>query len=51
MRIRAVLLILVTMICGIAIAGQQAETKDPLDSVSPNIGGIGQLLSATVPYV
>src|SRR3984957_5242730 len=51
MRIRAVLLILATMICGIALAGQEAEMKDPLDSVSPNIGGIGQLLSATVPYV
>src|SRR5580692_5647860 len=51
MRIRAVLLIFATMICGIALAGQQAEMKDPLDSVSPNIGGIGQLLSATVPYV
>lgn len=51
MRIRAVLVILATMICGIALAGQQAEMKDPLDSVSPNIGGIGQLLSATVPYV
>jgi predicted alpha-1,2-mannosidase len=25
--------------------------KDPVDYVSPNIGGIGQLLSATVPYV
>jgi predicted alpha-1,2-mannosidase len=25
--------------------------KDPVDYVSPNIGGIGQLLTATVPYV
>jgi predicted alpha-1,2-mannosidase len=24
---------------------------DPVDSVSPNIGGIGQLLTATIPYV
>jgi len=51
MRIRAVLLVLITMICGLAFAAQQGEMKDPLDSVSPNIGGIGQLLSATVPYV
>src|SRR5580700_7980243 len=25
--------------------------KEPVDYVSPNIGGIGQLLTATVPYV
>ncbi|MFP5211024.1 MAG: GH92 family glycosyl hydrolase [Acidobacteriota bacterium] len=25
--------------------------KDPVDYVSPNIGGIGQLLTATIPYV
>ena len=28
-----------------------APQKDPVDYVSPNIGGIGQLLTATVPYV
>jgi putative alpha-1,2-mannosidase len=28
-----------------------AVQKDPVDYVSPNIGGIGQLLTATVPYV
>jgi predicted alpha-1,2-mannosidase len=30
-------------------AGQNA--KEPVDYVVPNIGGIGQLLSATIPYV
>ena len=25
--------------------------KEPVDYVSPNVGGIGQLLSATIPYV
>jgi predicted alpha-1,2-mannosidase len=30
-------------------SGQNA--KEPVDYVSPNIGGIGQLLSATIPYV
>ncbi|MGA7341319.1 MAG: GH92 family glycosyl hydrolase [Terracidiphilus sp.] len=25
--------------------------KDPVDYVSPNIGGVGQLLTATIPYV
>src|SRR5271168_3880264 len=28
-----------------------APQKDPVDYVSPNIGGIGQLLTATIPYV
>jgi predicted alpha-1,2-mannosidase len=27
------------------------NSKDPVDYVSPNIGGIGQLLTATIPYV
>ncbi|WP_222439668.1 GH92 family glycosyl hydrolase [Alloacidobacterium dinghuense] len=27
------------------------HTKEPVDYVSPNIGGIGQLLTATIPYV
>src|SRR5580693_7176595 len=28
-----------------------SSQRDPVDYVSPNIGGIGQLLTATVPYV
>jgi predicted alpha-1,2-mannosidase len=32
-----------------AALGQRA--KEPVDYVSPNIGGIGQLLTATIPYV
>lgn len=35
----------------IALAGQTARSRPPVDYVSPNIGGIGQLLTATVPYV
>ena len=35
--------------CVLGLEGQQ--TKNPVDYVSPNIGGIGQLLTATVPYV
>ncbi len=39
-------------ILGIGIAGAAAQTsKPPVDYVDPNIGGIGQLLTATVPYV
>lgn len=36
---------------GSAFAGAAAKRMEPLDYVSPNIGGIGQLLTATVPYV
>ena len=35
--------------CAIRLEGQQVKT--PVDYVSPNIGGIGQLLQPTVPYV
>lgn len=35
--------------CAFAAAVQSA--KPPVDYVDPNIGGIGQLLSATIPYV
>jgi predicted alpha-1,2-mannosidase len=34
----------------LAVAAQHQQ-KQPVDYVSPNIGGIGQLLTATVPYV
>ena len=36
---------------GNAALGATAKHMDPVDYVSPNIGGIGQLLTATVPYV
>lgn len=32
-------------------ASAAAKPMEPVDYVSPNIGGIGQLLTATVPYV
>ncbi|HEX3661690.1 MAG TPA: glycoside hydrolase domain-containing protein [Acidobacteriaceae bacterium] len=39
-------------VLGINMAGAAAQTsKQPVDYVDPNIGGIGQLLTATVPYV
>jgi len=37
--------------CACAAGQQQQPQKDPVDDVSPNIGGIGQLLTATIPYV
>jgi predicted alpha-1,2-mannosidase len=39
-------------ILGICVAAAAAQTaKQPVDYVDPNIGGIGQLLTATVPWV
>lgn len=32
-------------------SGFAEQGKEPVDYVSPNIGGIGQLLTATIPYV
>lgn len=45
----AFMLSTVNLVLCIAMEGQQV--KDPVDYVSPNIGGIGQLLTATLPYV
>jgi hypothetical protein len=36
---------------GSAAVGATTRHREPVDYVSPNIGGIGQLLTATVPYV
>jgi predicted alpha-1,2-mannosidase len=42
---------LLLVLSGSAEAAAKAKHMDPVDYVSPNIGGIGQLLTATVPYV
>jgi predicted alpha-1,2-mannosidase len=42
----AVMLSALALACGNAFAA-----KEPVDYVSPNIGGIGQMLTATIPYV
>ncbi|MEO6965020.1 MAG: hypothetical protein ABI076_03885, partial [Acidobacteriaceae bacterium] len=36
---------------GTIFAASVQQPKQPVDYVSPNIGGIGQLLTATIPYV
>ena len=36
---------------GSIAVGATTKHKEPVDYVSPNIGGIGQLLTATVPYM
>ena len=39
------------VITGSALAALGAPQKEAVDYVSPNIGGIGQLLTPTIPYV
>src|SRR6204780_87225 len=50
MKTLAATSVLSALLCGIIFA-QVHRRKEPVDYVSPNIGGIGQLLTATVPYV
>lgn len=38
-------------LAGSAVASSAVKRVEPVDYVSPNIGGIGQLLTATIPYV
>ena len=42
---------LLLCLSGSAPASAAAKQEEPVDYVSPNIGGIGHLLTATVPYV
>ena len=41
----------VTLVALALAASNVFAAKDPVDYVVPNIGGIGQLLTATIPYV
>ena len=50
MKTLAATLVLLVFLSGVTVA-QVHQQKKPVDYVSPNIGGIGQLLTATVPYV
>ena len=47
----AVCFALLTLFGGSALTAMAQGTRQPVDYVSPNIGGIGLLLTATVPYV
>ena len=42
---------LVAILSGSALTVSAQKQKDPVDYVSPNIGTIGHLLTATIPYV
>ncbi|MFP5229478.1 MAG: GH92 family glycosyl hydrolase [Acidobacteriota bacterium] len=49
---KAIALLTLAGVLGIGVAAGAAQSsKQPVDYVDPNIGGIGQLLTATVPYV
>lgn len=47
----AIALALLALSCGATFATQEKRQKELVDYVDPNIGGIGQLLKATIPYV
>jgi predicted alpha-1,2-mannosidase len=51
MKKSATMLVLFALLCSFTFAATGKRQKEPVDYVSPNIGGIGQLLTATVPYV
>jgi predicted alpha-1,2-mannosidase len=50
MKTLAATLVLLAPLSSVTSA-QVHRQKEPVDYVSPNIGGIGQLLTATIPYV
>jgi predicted alpha-1,2-mannosidase len=49
--VRTAIWAILAVFCGGLLAAQKAQEKQLVDYVDPNIGGIGQLLNATVPYV
>jgi len=45
------LVALMLLLWSSTLGAQENRNRQPVDYVQPNIGGIGQLLTATVPYV
>lgn len=43
--------VLLALLASCVVAAAESAAKQPVDYVDPNIGGIGQLLTATIPYV
>ena len=43
--------LLLAVLGSISLTALSQNQRDSVDYVSPNIGGIGQLLTATIPYV
>ena len=48
---RAAMSLVLAVFCNGILAAQKTQDKQLVDYVDPNIGGIGQLLKATAPYV
>jgi predicted alpha-1,2-mannosidase len=48
---RRVGLAFLVFFCGVTFASPAQQQREPIDYVSPNIGGIGHLLTSTLPYV
>ena len=52
MEMKSAVAVVLATVLGSGFTGLAAQTqKDVVDYVSPNIGGIGILLTATIPYV
>ena len=51
MKSAVMLLVVSAILGGGSMSGFAQHQKEPVDYVSPNIGTIGQLLTATIPYV
>ena len=51
MKSAVTLLVVSAILGGSSLSGFGQHQKEPVDYVSPNIGTIGQLLTATIPYV
>lgn len=48
---KSIVVLPVLLSAAMLFAGEKSQQKQPADYVDPNIGGIGQLLTATIPYV
>src|ERR1039457_4344325 len=50
-NVTKIALFTIAILGGLGLTAFGQQQKEPVDYVSPNIGGIGQLLTATIPYV
>jgi putative alpha-1,2-mannosidase len=50
-RLRSLYPVYIILAASFPLSAQPARLKEPVDYVNPNIGTIGHLLTATIPYV
>jgi predicted alpha-1,2-mannosidase len=48
---KPIVVVAILLSAAVLFAGEESPQKQLVDYVDPNIGGIGQLLTATIPYV